>query len=187
MAGGAGIYPRSRMARPANERRSMVTAHSAPKLFARSVVINALGVIAGLCAALVGSPVWRAVRLAARLALPPRFRRPERASVDRGSSARYGAVTATSDRTQHRSLRVSTERVSPPLAVHDAHRVEHLPDVAWPITYRQLKTRHIGTHRPPTRRAGASTLTLSHGRTTAEESPRWRLSAEPLEARNSHQ
>jgi len=115
----------------------MVTAHSAPRLFARSIVIDALGVIARLCA-LVGSPVWRAVRLAARLALPPRFRRPERASVDRGSSARYGAVTAISDRTQHRSLRVSTKHVSPPLAVHDAHRVEHLPDVAWPITYRPL-------------------------------------------------
>jgi hypothetical protein len=160
-----------------------MTAHSAPRLSAPSFAIE---MIARLCA-LVVFPVWRAARLAARLALPPRFRRPRRASADRGSSARYGAVTAISDRTRLRSLRVSTEHASPPPAAQRESRVEHLPDVAWPITYHQPKTRPSGSHGAPPRRARSTIITFSHGRSAAEESPRWSLSADPHEARNSHQ
>jgi hypothetical protein len=161
----------------------MVTAQTAPRLSAPSFVIE---LIARLCA-LVVFPVWHAARLAVGLALPLRFRRPLRASTDRGSSARYGADAAISDRTRLRSLRVSIDHVAPPPAVHDAHRVEHLPDVAWPITYPRPKTQHHGSYRASNRRTRPSTITLSHGRAAAEESPRWSLSADPHEARNSHQ
>ena len=165
----------------------MVTAQSAPRLSAQTFAMRLIAELCALVVALVVFPVWRAARLAARLALPPRFRRPRRASTDRGSSARYGAVTAISDRTRLRSLRVSTEHVAPPLTAQRAPRVEHLPDVAWPITYHQPKTRPYGSHRTPGGRARSSIITFSHGRPAAEESPRWSLSADPHEARNSHQ
>src|SRR5215213_1502753 len=100
MASRARFYPRPRLARPADERRSMVTTHSAHRLSAPSFAIE---MIVRFCA-LVVFPVWRAARLAARLALPPRFRRPLGASTDCGSSAWYGADTAISDRTRPRSL-----------------------------------------------------------------------------------
>ena len=161
----------------------MVTAHSAPNFSARSRVVNS---IARLCM-LAGFPVWAAARLAARLVLPLRFRRPRRTSIRRSSSARCGAFPATHDRTQVRSLLASTSPASQPFRAEQRVRVVRLPDVAWPITHHEQKKSYPEPGRGVIARTRRSSTTFSHRRVAAEESPRSPLTADPHEARNSYQ
>jgi hypothetical protein len=106
--GRARVYPGADLARPADERRFMVTTHPAPTTAARVLVAE---FVARFCL-LVGFPVLAAARLAASLVLSPRPRRSRSASAERGFSARGGATQARVDRTQLRSLQATTSLAS---------------------------------------------------------------------------
>src|SRR5688572_20574574 len=180
----ARFYPRADLARPANERRPVVTTP-----FARTEIARPLADAVVRCCILALFLVRAAARLAVRLALPPLPGRSRGASRGHGTSARYDAIPPIDDRTGFHRTRLRPSPGSTPeaplrCAVVAADRVDALPEAAWPITYHSRKIRSPERRTRLRRLRDRSATTFSYCRAAVVESPRCSLPADPHEARN---